>query len=38
MRDLQGREVMGTPLVDGIYIASANVGGTLRTQRFIVKH
>ncbi|MBL0126091.1 MAG: hypothetical protein IPP83_01270 [Flavobacteriales bacterium] len=38
IRDLGGREVTGTTLPDGIYIASANVGGTFRTQRFVVSH
>ena len=36
IRDMRGREVMGTTLVDGIYIASAMVGGTRHTQRFVV--
>lgn len=36
IRDMGGREVVGTALVDGIYIASATVGGIRHTQRFVV--
>ncbi|HPF91601.1 MAG: hypothetical protein H6592_08920 [Flavobacteriales bacterium] len=37
IRDVGGREVTGTALVDGMYVATANVGGTLYLQRFIVR-
>ncbi len=36
IRDVGGREVTGTALMDGLYVATANVGGTLYFQRFVV--